>query len=133
MPARVTVKIEGLDEVLKNLDTIGEKAQENLEKKVEELAEDTQTEWRANTHRRSGLLQDSDQVEASGLSFTMNNGVKYYDWVNDGHMTPAGWHRKRGYVPAKRRSHVEGQEMTEKTLEYVVEQAPEKLAEFLDF
>lgn len=130
---RVTVSIDGVEQVLSNLTTIGEKAEENLVKLTADLAHDTETEWKAVTHRRSGRLQDADQTHPEGLMFTLNNATRYYDWVNDGHNTPRGWHTKHGYRPAKRRSHVAGQEMTQKGIEFIEQNIDPYLSKFLDF
>lgn len=128
----VRIVLEGLQEVLDNLTKVEEKAPENLEKQVAHLAKDTQEEWKQNTPRRTGQTQDAEQTPVDGLKFTMNNCVKWYDWLNDGHMTPRGWHTKHGYRPAKRRSHVEGREMTQKALDYVERNATQTLSKFLD-
>lgn len=132
MGARVTITWNGIEEVISNLTTIEEKGQENLIKQTAKLADATKQTWKDNTHRRSGRLQDAEEAPVEGLSFTLNNSVYYYDWVNDGHNTPRGWHTRHGYRPAKRRSHVEGQEMTQKAVEFIEDNIEEYLSKFLD-
>ncbi len=132
MGAKVSITWEGLDEVLGNLSDIEEKGQENLVKQTAELASQTEAAWKEATHRRSGRLQDAEQAKPDGLSFTLNDDVYYYDWVNSGHETARGWRTKHGYRPAKHRSHVAGQEMTEKAIDFVEEHIEDALSSFLD-
>lgn len=132
MGARVTVTIEGLDQVLNNLTTIQEKAPENLQRLTAELAKDTETAWKEATPRRTGRLQDEERAQVSGLSFTLEDAVYYYKFVNDPHRTPAGWRTRHGYRLAKRRSEVPGKYMTEKAVQFVVDNIEEYLARFLD-
>ena len=129
---RVIVTFEGLDRVISNLSTIEEKAPKNLETQVQSLARDTEQAWKQATPARSGRLQGGDRAEPEALSFTLENSVSYYKFVDDGHQTPAGWHTKHGYRPAKRRSHVEGREMTQAAIEFVEQNIEEYLAKFLD-
>lgn len=130
---RVIIEIEGLTEVLGNLSAIEEKAPINIEKQVGLLARDTEQEaWQPATPSRTGQLRSADIAQASGLSFTLQNGTRYYDWVNDGHNTPAGWRTKRGYRVAKRRSHVAGREMTQKAVQFVEQNILDYLSKFLD-
>lgn len=132
MPTSVTIVWDGLEQTLNRLTEIKERAAENLQTQTEKLAKDTGGTWKQNTPRKTGRTQEEERVEAAGLTFTLNNSTYYYDWLNDGHMTPRGWHRKRGYRLAKHRSHVEGRQMTEKTLEFVVDNIEEYLSKFLD-
>lgn len=132
MGVRVTITFDGLEKALDRLSTIEEKAPQNLQKQTKALASGTQEAWKSATHVRSGKLQGGEHVDVEGLSFTLKNNVRYYDWVNDGHMTPRGWRTKRGYRIAKRRSHVEGQEMTQKAVEFVEQNAEQYLSKFLD-
>jgi hypothetical protein len=130
--AKVIITFEGLDQVIANLTEIETKGEENLVKLTKALAADTEQAWQDVTHRRSGRLQGADVAEAMALSFTLKNVTYYYDWVNDGHWTPRGWRTKRGYRLAKRRSHVEGQEMTQKAMMFVSQNILEYLSKFLN-
>ena len=47
MGARVTITIDGIDEVVQNLTNIGERSEENLVKLTAELARDTEDAWKA--------------------------------------------------------------------------------------
>lgn len=132
MGARVTITIDGIDEVVQNLTNIGERSEENLVKLTAEFARDTETAWRQNTPRRSGRTQGEEHVEPDGLTFSLLNSTYYYDWLNDGHWTPRGWRTRHGYRPAKRRSHVAGREMTQKTLEFVKGNILDYLSKFLN-
>lgn len=128
----VKIVFEGLDTVLNNLTKIEERAPQNLQVQNERLAKDTEQEWKQNTHRRSGRMQGEERVQTVRFGFTLNNTTRYYDWVNDGHMTPRGWRTRRGYRLAKRRSHVPGQYMTQKAMEFVTQNILEYLSKFLD-
>jgi hypothetical protein len=130
--AKVVITFEGLDQVIARLSEIETKGEENLVKLTKTLASDTEQAWKDVTHRRSGRLQEGDVTEAMGLSFVLKNAVYYYRWVNDGHWTPRGWRTKRGYRLAKRRSHVEGQEMTQKAMMFVQQNILEYLSKFLN-
>lgn len=131
MPIRVTVKITGLTEVLSNLDRIGNDAEQNLRNIVATLAEDTKIAWNDATPSRTGRLRGGEIAPASGLRFQLEDAVYYYPFVNDGHMTPRGWHTKHGYRPAKRRSHVEGKFMTEAAVDFVSNNILNRLSRFL--
>jgi hypothetical protein len=128
----VKVTIEGDEEVLARLKEIQEKARENLVKLTADFAKDTEADWQEVTPRRSGRLQEADVTVPAGLSFTMENDVYYYPFVDTGHRTPAGWRTKHGYRPAKHRSYVEGRLMTERAVDYIEENLTEKLSHFLD-
>ncbi len=132
MGARVIITIDGLDKVISTLSSIENKAEGNLEKQTATLARDTGQAWQDVTHRRSGRLQAGEIVDAQGLSFTLKSSTYYYNFVDKGHNTPAGWRTKHGYRPAKRRSYVEGQEMTKKAVEFVEENIENYLSKFLD-
>lgn len=133
MGARVTIELIGLETVIANLDKIGEQAPANLEKQTAELARGAQDAWDAVTPVRSGRLIGGNKAEVGGLSITFMNGVYYYKFVNDpGHMTPAGWHTRHGYRPARRRSHVAGKPMTETLVDFVSENIEEYLSKFID-
>jgi hypothetical protein len=132
MGARVIIEWDGLEQVISNLADLGEKAPQNLEHQMAELASATEDAWKESTPRRTGRLQEADIVETGGMSFTLNNATRYYDWVDRGHMTPAGWRTRHGYRPAKRRSHVEGQEMTDKAVQFIEENIEDYLSKFLD-
>lgn len=131
MPYKVTVKITGLTEVLSNLDRIGNEAEQNLRDIVATLAQDTKIAWKDATPERSGRLRGGETAPAGGLRFQLEDAVYYYPFVNDGHMTPRGWHTKHGYRPAKRRSHVAGKFMTEAAVDYVSNNIIELLSRFL--
>ena len=132
MGVRVSIQIEGLDEVLKNLEDIQVRAPENLVKLTAELARDTEDAWKAATPRRTGRLQEADVAKPDGLTFQLLNSTYYYKFVDAGHWTPRGWRTRHGFRPAKRRSHVEGRQMTEKAVQFVEENITEYLSRFLD-
>lgn len=132
MGARVIIQWQGLDAALSRLSEIEEKVPQNIERQVTALAEATEQEWKQNTPRRTGKLQDADKAEPDGMSFTLNNSVYYYKFVDEGHNTPRGWRTKHGYRPAKRRSHVAGREMTSKTIQFVLQRMNDYLSKFLD-
>lgn len=132
MGARVIIQWQGLDAALSRLSEIEKKAPQNIERQVSALAKATEQEWKQNTPRRSGRLQEGDNAEPDGLSFTLNNATRYYDWVDTGHMTPKGWRTKRGYRLAKRRSRVAGREMTSKTIQFITQNINSYLSKFLD-
>ncbi len=129
---RVTVSIDGVDEVIARLTSIDTNGQENLLALTKELASDTQSVWKQGTPRRSGRLQDDERALVEGLSFTLNNSVYYYKFVDEGHWTPRGWRTKRGYRAAKRRSFVKGQELTAKPVEFVRANINSYLSRFLE-
>lgn len=132
MGARVTITIDGVDEVIQNLTNIGERSEKNLVELAAELARDTEDAWKAATPRRTGRLQEADVAKPDGLSFTLNNDVFYYKFLDTGHWTPRGWRTRHGFRPAKRRSHVEGRQMTEKAVQFVEENITDYLSRFLD-
>lgn len=133
MPVSVRITFQGLEETIARLTEIEGKAGDNLVKQAAALAKDTESYWKQVTPRgKTGRLQEGDRVEPSGLSFRLNNVVRYYGWVDEGHNTPRGWRTKHGYRLAKRRSHVAGREMTPKTIEFIKQNMPLYLAKFLD-
>lgn len=136
MGARVTITIEGLDQAITRLTEIKEKGEENLIKQVKKLSDDGRDAWKDATPRRKGRLQEEEEGVAAGLSIAFKSPTYYYDWVNEGHDTPRGWHRltKHGVVwrAAKHRSHVAGREMTPKLMEWLTDNTEEYLAKFLD-
>ena len=132
MRVRVTVTIDGVDEVIARLNEIGTQAQANLQTITAQLASDTEAAWKQATPVRSGKLRGEEYTAAEGLSFTLNSPTYYYKFLDRGHRTPAGWHTKRGWRPAKRRSYVEGRHMTDKAVEFVKENIEERLSHFLD-
>lgn len=132
MGVRVLIEFQGLQTVLGNLDSIGEKAEKNLEAQVKQLAKDTEEAWIQATPRRTGRLQGADKAKPAGLEFTLQNDVYYYKFVDEGHDTPRGWHTKHGYRLAKHRSHVEGRNITEKAIQFITANILDYLAKFLD-
>jgi hypothetical protein len=133
MGARVIIAWQGLDQAISRLVEIEEKAPQAIEAQVKAFADDTQAYWRQVTpHGKTGRLEEGDNVEPDGMSFTMKNSIYYFDWVNDGHMTPRGWRTKRGYRFAKRRSHVAAREMTSKTAQFIIENIGNSLSKSLD-
>ena len=132
MGIKVTIAIDGLETVLNNLGGIGDKAESKLTQLTEELAKATEADWKEATPKRTGKLQGDDRAAPGELSFTLENSIYYYPFVDLGHRTPAGWHTKHGYRPAKRRSHVEGKEMTEKAVEFVEDNILDYLSKFLE-
>ena len=129
---RITIEFSGLTENIEYLTAINEKAIAGIEKQTALLARDAEAAWKSATPKRSGRLQAGDVSQVGGMSFTLNNSVRYYDWVNDGHNTPKGFRTKRGYRPAKRHSHVAGREMTQKAVQFVEENAVGYISKFLD-
>jgi hypothetical protein len=132
MGARVTITWDGMETVLDNLTRIEGKGGENLVKLTEIFAKDTKQAWKEATPRRKGRLQDEERAQPAGLSFTLESSTFYYPFVDPGHWTPKGWRTKRGYRPAKRRSHVEGKYMTDKAVEFVRQNIQEYFSRFLD-
>ncbi len=133
MGAKVVIVLEGLDEVLNRLDEIGKKAGENLQMITKDFGEAIQEEWQEVTPRgKTGRLQGGDKADAHGLSITLENDVFYYKFLDEGHRTPAGWHTKHGYRPAKRRSQVEGRLMTERVTKFIEENIEDRYSKFLD-
>lgn len=132
MAVKITVQWDGLQEALERLDSMEERAPESLQSRLHAFGEDVEQVWRDNTPRRTGKLQGGDSVEPDGLSLTLNNDVYYFDFVDKGHWTPRGWHTRHGYRPAKRRSHVEGREITTKTTEFIEGHLADALSTFLD-
>ena len=132
MAIKVTITFQGLDEAITHFSQISGKAQENLQKQTEALAQGTLQAWKEATPIRTGQLRGADATEVDGLSFTLLNATKYYDFVDRGHQTPAGWHTRRGYRPAKRRSHVAGREITTKAVQFIEDNIEEYLSKFLD-
>lgn len=116
---KVTITWEGLDGAISHFSQLGEQALQNTEKNAEKLAKAGEEAWRAATPVRTGRLMGGDTAEASGLTITFMNGIKYYPFRDLGHMTPRGWHTAHGYRPAKRRSHVGGAFMTDKLVEFL--------------
>lgn len=132
MGARVIIQWQGLDAALSRLSEIEEKAPQSLERQVAALASATEQEWKQNTPRRRGKLQEGDKTEPDGLSFTLNNAVSYYKFVDEDHTTARGWRTKHGYRLAKRRTRVKGKEMTTKTMDFVKQSIRGYLSKFLD-
>lgn len=132
MGARVTITFEGLNQVVGRLESLEKIAPENIEKQMSKLASATQVAWRGATPKRRGTLQAGDKVQPNGFEFTLENPVYYYKFVDEGHMTPAGWRTRHGYRPAKRRSHVAGRDITKSALDFVEQNLPEYLSKFLD-
>ena len=126
---KVTITFEGVEKVLSNLTDIGEKAGENLQKQIEELGKDTAIKWQQATPSRSNRLRGSDKMMPGELSFTLQNAVYYYKFVDEGHMTPKAFHGR----PARRISHVQGREMTKVAVDFIMENLIDYLAKFLDF
>ncbi len=130
---KVIIELDGLEQVLSNLTKIEEQAERKLEQQTKELASATEQAWKSATPERTGRLRAGDTSEVTGLSFTLKNSVHYYPFVDEGHMTPAGWRTRHGYRRAKRRSHVEGRDITPKAIEFIQQNIVEYLSKFLDF
>jgi hypothetical protein len=128
----VRIEWEGLDNAISRFQGMGEQLNSNLEKQAEALAKGGNDAWDAVTPVRSGRLKGGNRGEAGGLTVTFSNATRYYVWVNDGHNTPAGWHTRHGYRPAKRRSHVGGKFMTQKLVEWLEGNIGEYLQKALD-
>lgn len=132
MGVKVTIELEGLQTVLNNLESIEARAQGNLEKQTVQLTRDAQDAWRGATPVRTGRLMGADRGIPGGLEVEFINNVKYYPFVDEGHMTPMGWHRHGRYIPAKRRSHVGGRFMTQALVEFLEGNIEEYLSKFID-
>ena len=132
MGVRVVITFEGLNQVVGRLEALEKIAPENIEKQMARLAKATEVEWRGATPKRTGKLQSGDKVQPDGFEFTLENPVHYYKFVDEGHMTPAGWRTRRGYRPAKRRSHVAGRDITKTALNFVEQNILDYLSKFLD-
>jgi hypothetical protein len=132
MGAKVVIELEGLSTVLSNLERIEAQALSNLERQTVQLTRDAQDAWREKTPVRSGRLMGQEKGIPGGLEVEFINNVRYYPFVDEGHMTPAGWHTKHGYRPAKRRSHVEGKFMTNALVEFLEGNIEEYLSKFID-
>ena len=136
MGVRVTISFDGIDTVISNLSTIKQKAEQGITSQVALLAKDTKSVWETATpvgkRKGAGRLRGDDRVPVSGMSFTLNNSVRYYKFVDEGHNTARGWRTKRGYRLAKRRSFVKGREMTEKATSFIQDNILIYLAKFLD-
>lgn len=129
---RVIITFQGIDTVIGNLTTIEQKSGTNLQKLTTKLSEDTLSAWKRSTPVRSGRMQAADLSEVGALSFTLMNATRYYRWVDEGHNTPAGWRTKRGYRPAKRRSHVAARNITRAAVDFVEANIREYFSKFLD-
>jgi len=130
--SKVIISFDGLDKVIGNIEMIGDKAPSNIEKQVGLLARDTEKAWQQATPTRTGQLRSADKAQAQGMSFTLQNAVHYYPFVDEGHNTPAGFRTRRGYRPAKRRSHVQGKQMTDAAIQFVEQNILNYLSKFLD-
>ena len=120
MGVTVTITWEGLDGAISHFSQLGEQALQNTEKNAQKLAKAGETAWKGATPHRTGRLAGGDAGEAEGLTITFMNDVRYYQWVDlPGHNTPAGWHTRHGYRPAKRRSHVAGKPITKTLVEFL--------------
>ena len=129
---RVTITFYGLTETIEHITKFRDNVPKNIEKQVELLARDTKTAWSGATPRRTGRLAAGNTAPATSMGFTLENGIFYYDWVDAGHQTPAGWHTKRGYRPAKRRSHIAGREMTRSAVQFIEENISVYLSKVFD-
>ncbi|SRR6266516_894489 len=133
MGAQIRITLVGLQEVESRLTAIGEKAEQNLVKQTAKLADDGKAAWKQATPKgKTGRLQGEEDAQASGLSAIFKSPTRYYVWVDKGHETPRGWRTRHGYRLAKRRSHVKGQEMTEKLVDWLKQNIREYLSKFLD-
>lgn len=130
--ARVTITWEGLNNAISHLENVSVSVQDKIERQTAQLARDGQNAWRNATPVRTGRLMGGDRGIPGGLEIEFMNNVFYYKFLDEGHMTPAGWHTKHGYRPAKRRSHVAGKFMTEKLVEFLEGNVDEYLRQALD-
>lgn len=128
---KVTITFEGLDEAISHFAQIPDQSRANLIKKTASFSKTAETAWKGVTPVRSGRLQGGDVADASDLTITFMNGVYYYVFRDQGHMTPRGWHTAHGYRLAKRRSHVGGAFMTDRLVEYIESNIGEALSSFL--
>jgi hypothetical protein len=129
---RVTITFSGLTEAIERITKFRDSVPKNIEKQVELLSRDTKAVWSGATPRRTGRLAAGNTAPATAMGFTLENGVFYYDFVDFGHQTPIGWHTKRGYRQAKRRSHVASREMTRSAVQFIEENIVVYLSKVFD-
>lgn len=132
MGARIVVQFQGIEETIERISQIEEKAQQNIITETKQIGDEGKTAWKEGTPERTGRLRGEEDSTPADLSITFTSPTRYYKWVDEGHMTPAGWRTKHGYRPAKRRSHVEGQYMTKKLVEWLQQNMTRYLSKFLD-
>lgn len=128
----IRVEWEGLGEAVSRFSQMGEKLNSNLENQSQALGRAGKDAWDSATPVRSGRLKGGNVANAEGLTVTFSNAVKYYVWVDEGHMTRRGHMTKHGFKPAKRRSHVAGKFMTEKLVQWAKENVGEYLQKAVD-
>lgn len=128
----ISVEFEGLDALVSRLEALGEKVETGSEQVVAKVGADAQKVMIEATHRRSGKLQEGDELDVSGLEFRLFNEVFYAPFVEAGHNTPAGWRTKHGYRPAKHRHWVEARPFLKPAEEYATEELTSRLATILD-
>src|SRR5690348_4891330 len=116
-----TIRVEwtGLDGAISRFSQMGEQLNNNLENQAQALGRAGKDAWDSVTPVRSGRLKGGNTAEAGGLTVTFSNAVRYYPFLDTGHMTPSYFHRHGRIVPAKRRSHVAGRFMTEKLVKFL--------------
>jgi hypothetical protein len=133
MGATIRVIVDA-QQALESLDKASTKIPENLKRQLGKLADDSKKAWQEGTPEgKTKRLRGGEEAEVTDLSINFINEVYYYKFVDDGHYTPRGWHTKHGYRPAKRRSFVEGREMTKKATEFIEGHADPYLSDILDF
>jgi HK97 gp10 family phage protein len=66
--AKVTIKVDGLDSLLRKLDELPEQMRRGAERAVAEETEDVTQDMRDNVPVRTGELRDGMQAEVDGLA-----------------------------------------------------------------
>lgn len=132
MPFKITIEWDGIEEVVGNLESIGENARANLTKELADLSRDAEADWKEGTPVRTGRLMGADEGFPADLVITFSNDVFYYKFVDLGHRTPKGWRTAHGYRPAKRVSMVEGRLMTERLIKFLEANLADYLSKFLE-
>lgn len=133
MGARVVIQWEGLEQTISRLTQIEEKGQQNLQTLTKDLGDDTETAWKQATPKgKTKQLSEGDKATPAELSFTLNNSVHYYKFVDEGHKTPLKWRTKHGFRYAKKQSYVKGREMTKAAVQFITDNITKYLSKFLD-
>jgi hypothetical protein len=134
MAGTISIKLtwENIDEAIGRLDQIEKNAKSEIINITRTFASALEKHWIAVTHKRTYRLSEGNKAMPDEMIINLMNGVYYYDWVNDGHNTPKEWHRKSGIIKAKRITHVPGQKMTEKVIQYAADNLVEAYEHFLD-
>ena len=114
MPIRVRIEFEGIDTVIGNLEAYGEELPVRIEEVMAKLADETQEAWQEATPVRTGHLRQWDVTHPGGMTFTLENPVYYYPFVDAGHAVRSGWRVKGPVV-----GHVAARNMTQHAVQFV--------------